>query len=297
LTLIIATSPWSFGWDALVAIGTLALAFMTAALALSTRRLARETAEEVQGQTRPLVVPAGGEADVSERIGVAGNEYFEMTVRLRNIGAGPALNFDLRIGGPESTATALAALGAGSERDAVIRVPLIEGEGAHPFTRRTSSIHVEYYDLAGRVYTTTIPIMSAPIALGQRARLGYYITLGATSVVRQAPISSPALIENPLMAASQRRPGFRGLGFAWRYYVLPKPDDVPKPFRERVGEAWRWLYPKRRRTWLQRLAWGRRAYKATLDKPIRPWVPRGFHRLYVIARGWKWAYLVYRGMN
>jgi hypothetical protein len=42
-----ATSSWQFGWEALVAIGTLALALATVGLAWSTRNLASETAEEV----------------------------------------------------------------------------------------------------------------------------------------------------------------------------------------------------------------------------------------------------------
>jgi hypothetical protein len=41
-------SSWEFGWEALVAIGTLGLAFATAALALSTRNLSSRTAEEVE---------------------------------------------------------------------------------------------------------------------------------------------------------------------------------------------------------------------------------------------------------
>jgi hypothetical protein len=41
-------SAWEFGWEALVALGTLALAVATAALTLATRSLARKTSEEVQ---------------------------------------------------------------------------------------------------------------------------------------------------------------------------------------------------------------------------------------------------------
>jgi hypothetical protein len=41
-------SPWKFGWEALVAIGTLVLAAATGGLAWSTRSLAKKTAEEVR---------------------------------------------------------------------------------------------------------------------------------------------------------------------------------------------------------------------------------------------------------
>jgi hypothetical protein len=47
-TLAAEASPWEFGWEALVAIGTLALALATAALGLSTRNLSARTAEEVE---------------------------------------------------------------------------------------------------------------------------------------------------------------------------------------------------------------------------------------------------------
>jgi hypothetical protein len=39
--------PWEWGWDALVAIGTLALAVVTVVLAWSTRRMARAAAQDV----------------------------------------------------------------------------------------------------------------------------------------------------------------------------------------------------------------------------------------------------------
>jgi hypothetical protein len=45
-------SAWQFGWEALVAIGTLVLALATAALAWSTRNLAGQTTEEVKHSGR-----------------------------------------------------------------------------------------------------------------------------------------------------------------------------------------------------------------------------------------------------
>jgi hypothetical protein len=45
-------SPWEFGWEALVAIGTILLSVATGALALSTRNLAAKTAEEVEHSGR-----------------------------------------------------------------------------------------------------------------------------------------------------------------------------------------------------------------------------------------------------
>lgn len=48
LTGVAEASPWKFGWEALVAIGTFVLALATGGLAWSTRSLAAKTAEEVK---------------------------------------------------------------------------------------------------------------------------------------------------------------------------------------------------------------------------------------------------------
>ena len=58
--LIFAAHPWAFGWEALAAIGTLALALGTVALAWTTRHLAEESAADLRSQWRPLLLP--GEA-------------------------------------------------------------------------------------------------------------------------------------------------------------------------------------------------------------------------------------------
>jgi hypothetical protein len=52
--------PWEFGWDALVAIGTIGLAGVTGTLAYMTWRLARSTAAEARAQTRPVLIPGLG---------------------------------------------------------------------------------------------------------------------------------------------------------------------------------------------------------------------------------------------
>lgn len=58
-------SPWEFGWDALVAIGTLALAGATLTLAFATRSLSKKTAEEVEQSTRQ-VEEARRQVDVAQ---------------------------------------------------------------------------------------------------------------------------------------------------------------------------------------------------------------------------------------
>lgn len=49
-----AANAWSFGWEALVAVGTLLLAVATVLLAASTRRLAGEARDEVSHAARQV---------------------------------------------------------------------------------------------------------------------------------------------------------------------------------------------------------------------------------------------------
>src|SRR5437016_4302981 len=121
-----AAGVWTLGWEFVLALVTLLLATFTGWLAWTTRRLARAASQEVQGQTRPVVVPADDIVHLSELHSSGGSDYYNATVRLRNIGAGPALNFNLTIGGG-SASEPLPALGPGDEREAVVRIPEIEG--------------------------------------------------------------------------------------------------------------------------------------------------------------------------
>jgi hypothetical protein len=58
MTVVGSMSAWAFGWDALVAIGTLGLAAATITLALKTAALAGATATDVAAQDRPVLVLA-----------------------------------------------------------------------------------------------------------------------------------------------------------------------------------------------------------------------------------------------
>jgi hypothetical protein len=53
MNIIVHTGGWNFGWDSLVAFGTFALA-------VATGLLAKETADEIASQMRPVLVPAHG---------------------------------------------------------------------------------------------------------------------------------------------------------------------------------------------------------------------------------------------
>jgi len=276
-----------------VAFATLLLASVTGWLAWTTRRLARATAEEVVGQIRPVVVPIGDTAHAQEADEDRWPEYFDVKIGLRNIGAGPALNFNMTIG-EGSRSEPLVALGAGSDDRALVHVPVVANEGPMTYHSRTAKMVVEYFDLGGRRYVTEIwfGILNR---VGD-TKLQRSIKLGSGVVPREGPISGPALLENPLMAAKEA-PGIRKLPSAWRYYVLQDPDALPGPLLPRLKEAWSWMYPRHRRTRTQRLMWARRAYKSTLDKPVRPWARGVLHRPYVTARGLRWSYRVYRNLR
>src|SRR4051812_23825245 len=82
------------GWDMFVALGTLGLAIFTAALAWTTRGLARASSADQRAQWRPVLVPAHQRVDEPEP-GIC-------EIDLRNAGRGPALgvNGNMRTGQP-----------------------------------------------------------------------------------------------------------------------------------------------------------------------------------------------------
>lgn len=79
-------SPWTFGWEALVAIGTLSLAAATLLLAWLTRSVARASSADIAAQWRPLVVPGRN----TEKF-VYDAHVRKLAVPIRNDGRGPAL--------------------------------------------------------------------------------------------------------------------------------------------------------------------------------------------------------------
>lgn len=101
-------SEWTFGWEALVALGTIGLALGTAWLAWTTRIVARATQAEVSATWRPVVLPAALSIG-SER--KPPGAYVHLS--LRNVGAGPALGLTYfvegaRQGPPQSAGHPLA---------------------------------------------------------------------------------------------------------------------------------------------------------------------------------------------
>jgi hypothetical protein len=174
--------PWEFGWDALVAIGTLTLAAVTGILAAITSRmasktsdLATETAEDVRSGIRPALIDAAGRAkptltmDGSVDVGT-------ITVSVGNAGRGPALNvyayaFAASKAFAKRTLTVMVGNIAPGE-SATIKladVPSVDTSGSLESYLALRVVCV-YSDLAGRQYHTVIRL-SDP-GKGQRRRQG-----------------------------------------------------------------------------------------------------------------------------
>lgn len=95
--LLVATSPWDFGWEALVAIATGVLALFTFLLAVTTARVSRATRDEAQAQSRPILLP----------VTMARGEFCVMfngptiTLAIKNVGKGPAFAIRARLDPPK----------------------------------------------------------------------------------------------------------------------------------------------------------------------------------------------------
>jgi hypothetical protein len=142
-------SAWAFGWDALVAIGTLCLAGVTLWLVITTRRLARSTSDEVRAQWRPAILPGRQGADPAIDFNEAEHR---LRVRVRNAGSGPALYIRTHLE-PGSTSPdhwSLAALGPDDEV-----VLTFTGVYQNP---TPAQLLFDYRDLGGRQYSSELVI-------------------------------------------------------------------------------------------------------------------------------------------
>ncbi len=79
-------------WTAVAAIATALLAVMTWWLAVSTRKLAKETTQDVAAAFRPVVLGDAPEIEVSAKTMHDEHEVIRFSIRLVNEGHGPALN-------------------------------------------------------------------------------------------------------------------------------------------------------------------------------------------------------------
>jgi hypothetical protein len=148
---ISAASSWEFGWEALVAIGTLALALVTFLLVLRTSRLAKWSETDVRAQWRPVILP-----DVESGYPISYNEsQGVLTLRIHNGGRGPALYVRINVepGGISPYQAPISALAAGGHLELIFRdVPKLDS-GAQ--------ILFDYRDLTDRTYSTSMTMQTA----------------------------------------------------------------------------------------------------------------------------------------
>ncbi len=112
--IVIDTGPWEFGWSALVAVGTLALALGTSFLAFQAKREATKVGEQVELErerldavTLPYVVPAPTFAWANHQgEGQYADGEWRRLLPIKNVGPGTALNVRGRLDfGPPSGVT------------------------------------------------------------------------------------------------------------------------------------------------------------------------------------------------
>ena len=130
-------------WTALAAIGTFAVALITAWLAVSTRKLARASTADQRAQWRPiLTVGPDGQVDYDDTTG-------KLSFELRNVGRGPAFGVRAELRrGPQPIGGSTPGLGA---------TALAPGESFRLHARITDpsnhkrghvvNIEVTYYDV------------------------------------------------------------------------------------------------------------------------------------------------------
>jgi hypothetical protein len=146
---LLAANPWEFGWEALVAVGTLLLALATAYLALRTRTLAKASEADLRVQWRPVILPTS-DSPSTRAISYDESEG-SLRVRVRNAGRGPALytRTHLEPGGISPEHWSLGALAAGDERELIFRTAKVNPP---------IQLLFDYRDLADRTYSTSVTV-------------------------------------------------------------------------------------------------------------------------------------------
>jgi hypothetical protein len=113
-------TAWTFGWEALVAIGTLGLAFVTFLLVRTTKRMVKTASDEltlekqrIEASQRPYVLPTPSGRWIE------GQTPRNEVLPIRNAGGGVALNIRGRLYFPEGTTVSVVptSLGPGDSTD------------------------------------------------------------------------------------------------------------------------------------------------------------------------------------
>lgn len=150
----VEVASFEWGWDAFVAIGTIALALGTFLLALSTRKAAKASSEDVRAQWRPVIVP-GSKVDVDFE-----EDSEAMSITVRNVGRGAAYYIDAALGvdGIYWPAHDSVAGHRGVENLAVVptSTDLRLAFDCHDGRPSEAEVLIDYTDLNGRPYSTRI---------------------------------------------------------------------------------------------------------------------------------------------
>jgi hypothetical protein len=287
---------------------TLVLAAVTGWLAWTTRRLARATAEEVQGQTRPVIVPADWTVEVSKfrwfpdatnRSYPQGDDgSYTISFSVRNIGAGPALRITPYTGGLYGDTgypnEEIPALEPGTAGEVSITVMFKGWSTKGNLASSATPIRIEYRDLAGRLYTTSVGWFAGKWeALG---RLNYNLQLSSGGAPPERTRWTPnELSVDPFLPARGRdvTPFDYKRQTAWRI-LAQVPGDDPSPLWRRLHDAWRVFRRPTTQTVFQRLTLARRVYRWTKEEPVPHRLPSVIRRAYITARALKWAVVTYR---
>jgi len=155
------TDGFTWGWDAFVAAGTLALAFATLALALATRRMAGAAAADIRSQWRPAIAPGTDvEVEFLDRQGVRGDGVVILNVQ--NVGRGAAFELDAGLDLGDAVVPASPwALDEPAPRNLSILPPGEDFDFYFDFLDQrpgTSTLIIDYQDLNGRPYSSKIVI-------------------------------------------------------------------------------------------------------------------------------------------
>jgi len=151
--LTVEAGPWEFGWEALVAIGTIGLAAFTAWLAFTTRRVAKSTRDEVASAWRPVVVVTR-----AELLREPDEEEWSLRLVVLNVGSGAALELRVQYeeldDGERVSGVQIGVLPQGQPDEIAL-----EPRSTDPTTLQ---VWMDYVDNAGRKYATALNLAARP---------------------------------------------------------------------------------------------------------------------------------------
>lgn len=163
-------SEWAFGWEALVAIGTLALALATGHLAWATKRTADAARDEQAGQWRPVIIPLDSGFWYSDDDGSVSVE-----VTLENQGRGPALCVHAALDGAGTSRRRWGVLAPGAK----VRVDWsLDRSATGHEASGIRALAIDYDDLGQRTYSTRASIGQGTHVMTSAGRAQFGLDVG-----------------------------------------------------------------------------------------------------------------------